>query len=511
MFSMFTYPRRKILYKDTLSAGLNIPVIRSQGNRGGSRVDEGEKDGGRSLHVQSCDYARYAKCIKGLFYSFDRSLEEGHDWKMSIHHSLIYSIWDSKLFIVLTVETIKSFDGTGTTVGKSWDNFLVSRCGKMAVDSTGLLGSAKYLIAFILSFPTLFVSAFVVDYRACVDRPGRLPRPPPIVGTKIRAASSQEGETMKVINGVREIVDDYDIFLLDMWGVMHDGSRPYEGVLEVVKKLRQAGKSLIILSNSSKRKENSVRMLQKLGFDPNDFDKIITSGEVAFQMMSTKTDKSLWPPLQSAARNVFVFGSGDEDKEYCEESGWSLSSVEESTILLARGTFTIEGADICVSKLEDEELFDNTMISLLKKAAKLNIPMLVSNPDKVRPDKGRPPMPGKIGDDYEAVLASSEAKSLVKRIGKPFQDVYSIALEGVTDKSRVCMVGDALETDITGGGSNGIDSIWVLEDGIHEPDLDRSAPIVDGATAILDSYNQKKGTYSNDALSPTILMSHFKW
>ena len=61
----------------------------------------------------------------------------------------------------------------------------------------------------------------------------------------------------------QEILDQYDTFLLDMWGVMHDGSKPYEGVLETVKELKNLGKKLIILSNSSKRKENSHKMLGK--------------------------------------------------------------------------------------------------------------------------------------------------------------------------------------------------------------------------------------------------------
>ena len=53
-----------------------------------------------------------------------------------------------------------------------------------------------------------------------------------------------------------------------MWGVMHDGTTTYEGVLDVVQKLKQQGKDLIILSNSSKRQDNSIKMLKKLGFDP---------------------------------------------------------------------------------------------------------------------------------------------------------------------------------------------------------------------------------------------------
>lgn len=81
--------------------------------------------------------------------------------------------------------------------------------------------------------------------------------------------------------GVKSIAEQHDTFLLDMWGVMHDGSRPYDGVLDTIKKMKECGKRMIILSNSSKRQTESIAMLAKLGFDPDNFDQIITSGEVS--------------------------------------------------------------------------------------------------------------------------------------------------------------------------------------------------------------------------------------
>ena len=86
---------------------------------------------------------------------------------------------------------------------------------------------------------------------------------------------------MRYIDAIRHLTDDYDVFLLDMWGVMHNGSQPYKGVLETIKKLKELGKEIIILSNSSKRTDSSIKMLKKLGFDPTDFCQIITSGEVS--------------------------------------------------------------------------------------------------------------------------------------------------------------------------------------------------------------------------------------
>ena len=90
---------------------------------------------------------------------------------------------------------------------------------------------------------------------------------------------------------------------------MHDGTTTYQGVIEVVQKLRQHGKTLIILSNSSKRQDNSIKMLTKLGFDnatTDLFAQIITSGEVTHYLLSgiTPDDHSPlapqpWPALAS--------------------------------------------------------------------------------------------------------------------------------------------------------------------------------------------------------------------
>lgn len=316
---------------------------------------------------------------------------------------------------------------------------------------------------------------------------------------------------------MRDIVDDYDCYLLDMWGVMHDGNQPYEGVLEVVHKLKEAGKRLVILSNSSKRQDNSIKMLRKLGFDPDDFEPIITSGEVAFKMLGGESPLPAvqpWSPLKNVPKKAVVLGSGDGDETYLEGCGWQLSSIQEASLVVARGTFTVQDDTSLVQKREGATTYDTALAKMLEACATRRIPMMVCNPDKVRPDVERPPMPGKIGDAYEAALARQgmvdNPASLVKRIGKPFADVYDLALQkGVDDPSRACMVGDALETDVTGGAVAGIDTVWVLMDGIHTPDL---AGGVDGAAQVLDKFSHQPNTYANGlTLQPTHLLAHFRW
>ncbi|GAX26214.1 hypothetical protein FisN_16Lh036 [Fistulifera solaris] len=322
--------------------------------------------------------------------------------------------------------------------------------------------------------------------------------------------------TMDKIQGVRDMVDSYDVFLLDMWGVLHDGHTPYPGVLEAISRLKQAGKELIIVSNSSKRQDHAVQMLQKLGFDPQDFAQIITSGEVTFQMMQGKWSSRGFLPT---TKKVCVLGSGDGDVEYCTRAGWEVVPVEEAALLLARGTFTVHDGSVEIHKRTNPEAYHQALEATLQTAAQRKLPMMVANPDKVRPDFERPPMPGKLGDDYARYLKQQQQQEeeedlLIKRIGKPFSDVYELALQDSSvDLQRVVMVGDALETDITGGNSVGCHSLWVLRDGIHGPDLSTEESLEEGANTILNSFNNNSAnTYARGKrIQPQMIIEHFVW
>ena len=71
----------------------------------------------------------------------------------------------------------------------------------------------------------------------------------------------------KIINNISEIMDLYDVFILDQWGVMHDGSNGYFYAIRAVDKLFNENKKIIIISNSSKRKTSSINSLKKFGFN----------------------------------------------------------------------------------------------------------------------------------------------------------------------------------------------------------------------------------------------------
>jgi ribonucleotide monophosphatase NagD (HAD superfamily) len=161
----------------------------------------------------------------------------------------------------------------------------------------------------------------------------------------------------------------------------------------------------------------------------------------------------------------------------------------------------------------------------LEEGAKMSVPMLVSNPDKVRPDENLSAMPGALGDEYERLLnknaaaaaaavavftankvtssssalgaspPATELKSrsnlLVTRIGKPYKNVFNIALAAaaatgndadnddddddgarmIAVRNSAIMVGDSLATDITGACNAEIASLWVVMNGVHSNDM----------------------------------------
>lgn len=287
--------------------------------------------------------------------------------------------------------------------------------------------------------------------------------------------SSRSSTSTSFINHMESLIHKYDYFIIDQWGVLHNGKVPYPGVIECLQNLKNAGKCLILLSNSSKRKSSSIKGLAKVGIDPSLFFDIVTSGELGFQQLSYVSSK--W------GKKFFVFGNGDDDASYIESAGCEISMSDHATAALARGTFSIwNGKDNEIQYKTAAELMANVDPWLAKLAAR-NIPLLVTNPDFSRPGNNDP-MPGLIGAKYEKLGQK------VEYIGKPYNDVYSECLvvinrhimethkkeyskiENDSDlKSRICCVGDSLDHDILGAKRTGLDSLWTIN-GVHCADLD---------------------------------------
>ena len=251
---------------------------------------------------------------------------------------------------------------------------------------------------------------------------------------------------IRLIGGIGALAPRYDGFILDLWGVVHDGVAPLPGALECLGALVRAGKRVLLLYNAPRRADDVVRRITRIGVPAELYHHVMSSGEEAWQQLRLRED-SFYAAL---GRRCLHIGS-ERDIEIRE--GLALEFVdlaEEAEFILNTGPAGWE------DRIED-------YTPLLRRALARALPMVCANPDLVVLHDGRLALcAGALAQWYE------ERGGLVRWHGKPFPSVYDtcLGLLGIADRSRILAIGDSLRTDIAGAAGAGIDSVFVAS-GIH--------------------------------------------
>ena len=81
------------------------------------------------------------------------------------------------------------------------------------------------------------------------------------------------------ISGLKSIADQYDLFFIDLWGVIHNGIELYEQSIDVLVKLSERKKEFVLLPNAPRPNNNVANFLNKMGLEEKFFLKVYTSGE----------------------------------------------------------------------------------------------------------------------------------------------------------------------------------------------------------------------------------------
>eukprot|EP00929_Paragymnodinium_shiwhaense_P083152 TRINITY_DN44192_c0_g1_i2.p1 TRINITY_DN44192_c0_g1~~TRINITY_DN44192_c0_g1_i2.p1 ORF type:complete len:774 (+),score=148.31 TRINITY_DN44192_c0_g1_i2:47-2323(+) len=277
-------------------------------------------------------------------------------------------------------------------------------------------------------------------------------------GCKVRRLSAGSSEPQRLlggrvpwIDGLREVADKYDAFLFDIWGVVHNGSVSFPWAIEVLRQLRDLKKPVVFLSNSSRRRQTNAANLEKMGITPDLYADIVTSGEETWRALSGEGSALTLPADIQEASNMLTFGNGSDDADYVETlSSRRASGIGEADLLLARGCAAVyEGSSSEPKRKATFEDFEE----LLRRGAERRLPLLVANPDSVRPDGSDSPMPGPL----QCLLFAVGLDRLQKAAG-------------VAPDARVCMVGDSVWHDVRGARAAGLDVI-LLCTGVHSKAL----------------------------------------
>lgn len=249
------------------------------------------------------------------------------------------------------------------------------------------------------------------------------------------------------------LAERYDGFLLDQFGVLHDGRALFPGVAAALGRLKAAGKRVVILSNSGKRAAVNEARLAKLGLARDNYDALVSSGEVAWQGFREGREA----PFSNLGRACLFFSRGG-DRSAVE--GLDLELVEH-----------LAGADfVFLSGLDPDPESAERCRALLSEARRRDLPLLCSNPDLTAIEgEGLAPAPGRFARDY------AEAGGKVHWIGKPAPLIYRAALQRLgLPPARVLAIGDSLDHDVAGAAGVGLDSALVTG-GVHRTDFGETA------------------------------------
>ncbi len=253
---------------------------------------------------------------------------------------------------------------------------------------------------------------------------------------------------MKTLNSLLDIIDNYDNFILDQWGVMHDGSTGYQHAIDAVKYLEKKNKKLFIISNSSKRKLSSEDRLSELGFSKSSFINVITSGEMIWETIYKK-----YFHLSNKKKCFHIYDTTKKDGLSFRE-GLNLTfteKIEESELILACTPFY---------NMKPIDYFP-----FLDKAINNKLIMYCANPDFETINRQNDNFNfcmGTIAEIYKKMGGAVVIK------GKPDISIYKQTLKSIElDKIRTVAIGDSLFHDIKGANNFSIDSI-LIKSGVHK-------------------------------------------
>ncbi|HEX3036441.1 MAG TPA: HAD-IIA family hydrolase [Thermodesulfobacteriota bacterium] len=245
-----------------------------------------------------------------------------------------------------------------------------------------------------------------------------------------------------------KLVELFDLFMIDLDGVVYVGDKPTPGARETIATLRALGKSLIFLTNDPRGSSHEYsEKLRKMDIVTNPEDIITSSMTVAYYIRENyKLD----------GRKAYVVGS-EALKEEIRNIGLRLVEGEEAK----RADFVVIGGH---SQVHYQE------IKIAALAVRNGAHFLGTNRDPVYPtEEGLVPGTG-------ALLAAIEVASGKKAItaGKPEPVMFETGKKLLPSQGRIAVIGDSLFSDILGGKRAGITTILALTGSTKQSDLSKS-------------------------------------
>jgi len=258
------------------------------------------------------------------------------------------------------------------------------------------------------------------------------------------------------------LAPQYDVVLSDVWGVIHNGVAAFAPACDALVRFRQAGGTVILITNAPRPGESVIRQLDRLQVPHEVYDGLATSGDVTRGVIA-----------QRPGQSIFHLGP---DRDHSIFAGFDIRFADAET------------ADyvVCSGLFNDETETPDDYRDMLAVMRRRNLFMVCGNPDVVV-ERGTDMIycAGAIADLYKSMGGE------VLYAGKPYAPIYDMSLakaasvrKQTTPRPRVLAIGDSVRTDFRGALKQGIDCLFVTS-GIHSGELGgRDIPDADAVRKI---------------------------
>lgn len=251
-------------------------------------------------------------------------------------------------------------------------------------------------------------------------------------------------DAIPVLPSLAPLIDKYDAWLCDIWGVLHNGEQPFAGAVDACIRYRAQGGVVILVSNSPRPCHGVARQLAEIGVPTDCYDAIVTSGDTTRQALEARKGMAL-----------FHLGPG-RDKPLLEGLDVRVTDLEQAEYVLCTGLY------------DDETETPEDYADMLGRMRERDLLMICANPD-IQVERGN-----KLAYCAGALAAAyADLGGEVLYTGKPHPPIYDRACEFVRDtkggevpRARILCIGDGILTDIAGAASAGMDAVYVAS-GLH--------------------------------------------
>ena len=249
-----------------------------------------------------------------------------------------------------------------------------------------------------------------------------------------------------ILTSIAELAPSCDAWIVDIWGVMHNGRRAFDGAGEACRRFRAAGGLVVLLSNAPRPFTAVIDHMTALGVDPAAYDSGVTSGD------ATRALIEAW-----AGRRLLHIGP-QRDLGLFASLGVETVAAEAAEAIVCSGLF------------DDTRETPADYDALLGRLAARGLPMICANPDLVV-ERG----------DTLVYCAGSLAAAYAARggevryAGKPHLPIYERTFAEIArlagrpvPKERMLAIGDGLDTDLKGAHAAGLRSVFIAS-AVHLP------------------------------------------